>query len=120
VTATAWALAGHDDHLLAAVAAVLRDAGVAAYRVDDTPGLVVSRILSMIVNEACEAEQQGVATAGDIDTAMVLATNYPSGPFSWMRTWGPATVRDILDNVWAAYRDPRYRCSRRLRVHAGS
>jgi len=119
-TATAWALAGHDDQLLAAVAVVLRDAGVEAYRVDDTPGLVVSRILSMIANEACEAEQQGIATAEDIDTAMVLATNYPSGPFSWLRSWGPVTVRDILDNVWATYRDPRYRCSRRLRVLAGS
>jgi 3-hydroxybutyryl-CoA dehydrogenase len=119
-TATSRAIAGADETLLEATAALLAAGGIAAYRVDDTPGLVVARILCMIANEACETVQQGVATTEDIDSAMVLATNYPTGPFAWLDSWGADQVRDVLDNLWSTYRDPRYRCSRRLRVMAAT
>jgi 3-hydroxybutyryl-CoA dehydrogenase len=117
--ATGLAVTGTDDRLLGAVAAVIHRAGIRPYLVKDTPGLIVARILSMISNEAYETVHQGVATEDSIDTAMVLGTNYPCGPFAWARRWGVDCVRDILDNVWADYHDPRYRVSSALRAAAG-
>jgi 3-hydroxybutyryl-CoA dehydrogenase len=49
----------------------------------DTPGMVLPRVLSMIINEAWFAWGEGVSSKDDIDTAMQLGTNYPLGPFAW-------------------------------------
>ena len=110
------AIAATDDAVLDAVAALLARAGVRAFPIADTPGLVVGRVLSMIANEAWEAEHHGVASREDIDAAMVLGTNYPTGPFAWSEEWGVATLLETLDNLWSEYRDGRYRASQRLRA----
>lgn len=63
------------------------------------PGLaaeIQQRILACIINEAYYALGEGVATAGDIDTAMRLGTNYPRGPLAWGDEWGLDTVRATL------------------------
>jgi 3-hydroxybutyryl-CoA dehydrogenase len=112
----AVAITGTDDRLISAAASMLAAAGVDAYLVADTPGLIVARILALIANEAWETAQQGTATADDVDTAMVLGTNYPCGPFEWTRRLGIRTVRDILDHVYDEYGDPRYRTGRGLRA----
>lgn len=46
-------------------------------------GFVYPRTLSMIVNEAYFALDQGVANQTDIDRAMTFGVNYPRGPFEW-------------------------------------
>ena len=51
--------------------------------VKDQVGMVTPRIIAMIINEACEAFRQGVASREDIDLSMKLGTNYPFGPFEW-------------------------------------
>src|SRR3954464_9363144 len=48
----------------------------------DMPGFIVNRILIPMINEACFALQEGLATAEDIDTAMKLGTNVPMGPLA--------------------------------------
>src|SRR5687768_11952668 len=47
----------------------------------DEPGFVTARVISMIINEAFYALEDGVSTKSEIDTAMKLGTNYPYGPF---------------------------------------
>ena len=84
----------------------------------DAPGLVVARTLAVIANEAWETALHGVATPADIDVAMQLGTNYPSGPFEWTRRWGPEAVLEIIDALWSTYHDTRYRASRDLRAAA--
>lgn len=113
---TALAMAATDDRLAAAVVALLGRAGIRAYPIADTPGLVTARVLSMIANEAWEAAYHGVAKPEDIDLAMVLGANYPCGPFEWSELWSYESVLDILDTLWSAYRDPRYRASQGLRA----
>lgn len=61
-----------------------------------TEQLVFSRILAAVVNEAGFALDESVATAEDIDTAMLKGTNYPKGPLAWARQIGPRTVRGVL------------------------
>jgi 3-hydroxybutyryl-CoA dehydrogenase len=94
---------------------MLQAAGLDVFLVDDTPGLVVTRTVAMIVNLAVDANQHGVARAADIDTAMRLATNYPLGPLEWGDVWGPETVVTVLDNLMHSEGDPRYRASSLLR-----
>lgn len=50
---------------------------------------VFARILSAIINEACHAIDDEVATPEDINTAMRLGTKYPLGPFDWMQQIEP-------------------------------
>lgn len=64
--------------------------------VGDAPGLFLGRTIASIVNEAVYAVQEGVADAGDIDTAMRLGVNYPLGPIAWGREIGGARVARIL------------------------
>jgi 3-hydroxybutyryl-CoA dehydrogenase len=116
--ATGLAVAGSHDAAVAAAASVLGAAGIVAHPVDDVPGLVVARTLSLIANEAFETALQGIASPADIDLAMQLGTNYPAGPFEWTRRWGQESVLEILDALSDFYRDPRYRASRLLREPA--
>jgi 3-hydroxybutyryl-CoA dehydrogenase len=116
--ASALALAASDDAVSDACVGLLDRAGIRAYRIEDAPGLVVCRILSMIGNEAWEALHHGVASRADIDAAMVYGTNYPMGPFQWCDEWGTACVLDVLDHLWGEYHDPRYRASQLLRSAA--
>jgi 3-hydroxyacyl-CoA dehydrogenase len=52
-------------------------AGQKVLQIADYPGLLVWRTVAMLVNEALDALQKGVASAEDIDTAMRLGVNYP-------------------------------------------
>ena len=115
---TAIAAAASHPDALGAVAALLGQGGITVHEVADAPGLVVARTLAVIANEAWETALHGVATPADIDVAMQLGTNYPSGPFEWTRRWGPEAVLEILDALWSTYHDTRYRASRDLRAAA--
>ncbi|MEU2686866.1 3-hydroxyacyl-CoA dehydrogenase [Streptomyces hygroscopicus] len=117
-TATALALASTDAPLTDAVVALLDRAGVRAFPIADVPGLVVARVLSMIANEAWETAHHGIATPDDIDTAMLLGTNYPMGPFAWSARWSTRSTLELLDALWSSYHDPRYRASHALRSAA--
>jgi 3-hydroxybutyryl-CoA dehydrogenase len=119
--ATAVALATCDDCPeadLSAAVGWLQAAGLDVYVIDDTPGLVVTRTVAMLVNVAVDAAQRGVADAADLDTAMQLGTNYPLGPLAWGDRWGAATVHSILVALQASYGEPRYRPSPVLRRRA--
>jgi 3-hydroxybutyryl-CoA dehydrogenase len=112
------AIAASDGGLESAVAegaGLLQAAGLAVYVIDDTPGLVVTRTVAMLVNGAADAVHKEVASAADIDTAMRLGTNYPLGPLAWGQRWGPATVLAVLDVLHAWYGEDRYRPSALLR-----
>ncbi|WP_327731419.1 3-hydroxyacyl-CoA dehydrogenase family protein [Streptomyces sp. NBC_00487] len=117
-TATAVALASTDATLTDTVVTLLGRARIRVFPVADAPGLVVARVLSMIANEAWETAYHEVATPADIDTAMRLGTNYPMGPFAWSARWSTRRVLELLDALWSAYHDPRYRASHALRSAA--
>ena len=88
--------------------------------VADVPGLPVTRTVAMLVNEAVEAVNQGIASADDVDAAMCKGVNYPLGPVAWGRRIGLAHVAAVLGHLGQAYGEDRYRVSPWLRraVHA--
>jgi 3-hydroxybutyryl-CoA dehydrogenase len=97
------------------VAGLLAGAGLEPSLVDDGPGLVLMRIVAQLASVAADAVHQGVASAADVDTAMRLGTNYPSGPLEWADALGADCVVAVLDRLRAAYGEERYRASIALR-----
>ena len=90
---------------------LLQAAGFAVSRFLDVPGLAVMRTVAMLANEAADAVNQGVCSAGAADSAMCLGVNYPRGPLAWADQVGVATIRTVLANLGASYGEDRYRIS---------
>jgi 3-hydroxybutyryl-CoA dehydrogenase len=67
--------------------------------VPDEPGLISPRVISMIVNEAWFALQEGVSSREEIDIAMQLGTNYPLGPFAWGEKIGLKKIVSLLTKL---------------------
>ena len=108
------ALAASDscsEAAFAAAVAVVQAAGIAVSHCDDVAGLVVTRIVTMLANEAADAVAQGVASAADVDIAMQKGVNYPRGPLRWADDVGVDRVRDVLANLALHYGEDRYRLS---------
>jgi 3-hydroxybutyryl-CoA dehydrogenase len=75
----------------------------------DSPGFIAQRIVSMIVNIGCSIAQSRTAQPADIDKAVTLGLNYPSGPFKFGDVIGPQRVHQVLSSMYRIYGDPRYR-----------
>lgn len=88
-------------------------------RIADTPGLAVARTISMLINEAADAVQQGVCTPHAADAAMKLGVNYPCGPFEWLNVLGAPQILAVLRRLDDEYCGERYRRSSWLRRHLG-
>jgi 3-hydroxybutyryl-CoA dehydrogenase len=84
----------------------------------DYPGLLVWRTVAMLINEALDAVQKGVASPEDIDTAMRLGVNYPHGPLAWGESLGWQRVLRLLENLQQHYGEERYRPGSLLRQKA--
>jgi 3-hydroxybutyryl-CoA dehydrogenase len=89
--------------------------GLHAEWVGDSPGLVLGRIVSQLVNEAAFALQKGIGSPADIDTAMRLGFNYPHGPLEWGDAIGLDHVLAVLDALLYELGEERYRASPLLR-----
>ena len=76
---------------------------------------IQDRVLAVLVNEAYDALHYRVASAEDIERAMLLGTNYPQGLLAWGEALGRARIVERLDGLFARYRDARYRVSPALR-----
>jgi 3-hydroxybutyryl-CoA dehydrogenase len=83
--------------------------GKETIRVKDSAGLTFPRILSLIINEAARALEEGVASAEEIDIAMKLGVNYPLGPLRWADQVGLDEVLAVLEGLERETGDDRYR-----------
>jgi 3-hydroxybutyryl-CoA dehydrogenase len=82
---------------------------------EDSPALILPRIISMLANEAAFAVAEGVADEETIDQAMTLGVNYPQGPLAWAKGLGYGRVVAVLDHLRAEYGEDRYRSALLLR-----
>ena len=87
---------------------IARNIGKTPVEVREAPGFVVNRILIPMINEAVGIYAEGVASAGDIDTAMKLGANQPMGPLALGDLIGLDVVLAILDVMLKETGDNRY------------
>ena len=83
----------------------------------DMPGFIVNRILIPMLNEACFALQEGLASAEDIDTAMKLGTNVPMGPLALADFIGLDTCLSIAEVLHRGLGEDKYRPAPLLRQY---
>ncbi len=76
--------------------------------VKDIPGFATSRLGVVLGNEAIRMLADGVASAEDIDKAMVLGYKHPMGPLKLTDLVGLDVRRDILLNLQRSFNDDRY------------
>lgn len=87
------------------------DRSACATVISESPGFVAQRVLSMIINLACDMAAQNIATPEDIDNAVKVGLGYPYGPISWGEKLGPKRILLILERLFVSTGDPRYRPS---------
>lgn len=122
-TVTRVAVAAADqcsDEAYGEAVGLLQAAGLLVSRLDDVPGLIVSRTVAMLANEAADAVNQGVCDAAGVDIAMKKGVNYPIGPMAWAERIGMPRVVATLGNLAHVYGEDRYRVSPLLQRRAWS
>jgi 3-hydroxybutyryl-CoA dehydrogenase len=75
----------------------------------DAPGFIVNRVLMPMINEACFALGEGVASMRDIDTACQLGLNHPMGPLTLADFIGLDTCLEITNVLFTSTGDPKFR-----------
>jgi len=90
-------------------------------QVEEAPGFVVNRILVPMINEAVCIFAEGIASAADIDKAMMLGANHPMGPLALGDLIGLDVCLAIMDVLYKETGDSKYRAHSLLRkfVRAG-
>lgn len=94
---------------------LLRALDASSVEVPALPGLVADRLAQCMANEAYFVVEEGTARREDVDTALRLGMNHPSGPFEHVRRTGVAAVHAGLRSMLDASGDSRYRPAQLLR-----
>lgn len=97
------------DATVAAVEGFGRSLGKEIVHANDAPGFIVNRILMPMLNEACFALGEGVATIRDIDIACRLGLNHPMGPLTLADFIGLDTCLEICGVLFSTTGDPKFR-----------
>lgn len=97
------------DATMAVVEKYAAAIGKTVVRANDAPGFIVNRILLPMLNEACFALGEGVATIADIDAACRLGLNHPMGPLTLADFIGLDTCLHIVNVLYSTTGDPKYR-----------
>jgi 3-hydroxybutyryl-CoA dehydrogenase len=115
VIATLVAGPGLSDSLRIAVEGFFGDLGRNPVWIEDSPGLILPRIIGMIANEAAFAAAEGVADPTTIDRAMKLGADYPVGPLEGAEELGHTRVVEVLEHLYTRFGEERYRTAPLLR-----
>lgn len=73
--------------------------GATAIKVEDSPRLILDRVLATVINEASNMYAAKIATTGDIDKITKLCLNWPMGPFEFADTIGVDNVVATLETL---------------------
>ncbi|VXC67718.1 3-hydroxybutyryl-CoA dehydrogenase [Sphingomonas sp. AX6] len=97
------------DATVSAVEKFGQSLGKEIVHANDAPGFIVNRVLMPMLNEACFALGEGVATIRDIDTACRLGLNHPMGPLTLADFIGLDTCLEITRVLFEGTGDPKFR-----------
>jgi 3-hydroxybutyryl-CoA dehydrogenase len=108
------------DEAYGAVVDLAKRFGKTTVTSKDSPGFIVNRILIPLLNEACFALQEGLASAADIDTAVKLGLNHPMGPLTLADFVGLDTCLAIAEVLHRELGDDKYRPAPLLRQYVAA
>ncbi|WBH15245.1 3-hydroxybutyryl-CoA dehydrogenase [Sphingomonas radiodurans] len=97
------------DETVATIETYAAALGKQVVRANDAPGFIVNRVLMPMINEACFALGEGVATIRDIDLACQLGLNHPMGPLTLADFIGLDTCLEITRVLFETTGDPKFR-----------
>jgi 3-hydroxybutyryl-CoA dehydrogenase len=103
-----------------AVVALAKRFGKTTVTSKDSPGFIVNRILIPLLNEACFALQEGLASPEDIDTGVRLGLNHPMGPLTLADFIGLDTCLYIAEVLHRELGDDKYRPAPLLRQYVAA
>ncbi len=108
------------DATYQAIVALAKRFGKTTVTSKDSPGFIVNRILIPLLNEACFALQEGLASPEDIDTAVKLGLNHPMGPLTLADFVGLDTCLYIAEVLHRELGDDKYRPAPLLRNYVAA
>jgi 3-hydroxybutyryl-CoA dehydrogenase len=82
-----------------------------AIEVEESAGLISIRLITALVNEACEVLLQGVSTKEDIDAAMCLGLGLRQGPFEIADKLGLDKIVRWMDILYDEFGLMKYKAS---------
>ncbi len=100
-----------DDRTMEESMAFIRAIDKEPVSAKDTPGFIVNRILVPMIGEAIRLLELNVASAEDIDNAMVLATSLPQGPLKLADMVGLDVILKVQNIFYEEFGEPSYKPS---------
>ena len=104
------------DTAVDAAKQVFESAGLQVAVCGDFAGRIIDRLMRPYYNAALRRLDEGLATAGDMDTTLRLGLGYPEGPIALLERTGLHHHFDVTQALFEAYGDPAYAPARRARV----
>jgi len=79
--------------------------------VKESPGIISTRLIVPLINEACEILMEGVGTMEDIDLTMKVGYGLPLGPFEMADKIGLDKILRWCENLYDEFGDLKYKSS---------
>jgi 3-hydroxybutyryl-CoA dehydrogenase len=77
----------------------------------ESPGIISTRLVVPMINEACEILMEGVGTMEDIDLTMRVGFGLPLGPFEMADKIGLDKILRWCENLYDEFGDLKYKSS---------
>ena len=85
--------------------------------VKESPGIISTRLVVPMINEACEILMEGVGKMEDIDLTMKVGFGLPLGPFEMADKIGLDKLLRWCENLYDEFGDIKYKDSPLLKKH---
>ena len=79
--------------------------------VKESPGVISTRLIVPLINEACEILMEGVGSMEDIDLTMKVGFGLPLGPFEMADKIGLDKILRWCENLYDEFGDLKYKSS---------